>query len=271
MRILGAAVRTITVEEVILAIDEARDREPGGAIAFDGDGTLWAGDIGEDFFGALLEGGVLDFARDALVREAVAENIDASGTAREIAHRIHLAYLAGTFPEERVCEIMTWAAAGRPRAALDRFCAEVIEAVGLRARLHDEAIRVVEHARRVGVEVFLVSASPRAIVQQAAKVVGIDVSNTMAVCETCDEAGIVQCAVQRPIPYGEGKATRLRERLGLERVLYAAFGDNAFDVPMLRAARVPVAIRPKARLLERAAEVPLLAVLDKESVRQGVR
>ena len=255
-------MRTITVDEVILAIDEAKKREPGGAIAFDGDGTLWAGDIGEDFFGALLDRGVLDFARDALAREAAAEGIETSGSAREIAHRIHLAYLAGTFPEERVCEIMTWAAAGRSRAELDRFCGDVIEAVGLRGRLHEEAIYIVEHARRLGVEVFLVSASPRAIVEQAAKLVGIDLGNAIAACEVHDDGGIVQCSVRRPIPYGDGKVSHLRERLGQTRVLYAAFGDNAFDVPMLREAQVPVAIRPKARLLERAAEVPSLTVLE---------
>ena len=256
-------MRTLTVDEVILAIDEARRREPGGAIAFDGDGTLWAGDVGEDFFAALLERGVFELARDALVREAAAEDIDTTGSPREIAHRIHLAYLGGKFPEERVCEIMTWAAAGRSRQELDGFCAEVIESVGLRGRLHREAVAVVEHAKRVGVDVFIVSASPRAIVHQAARVVGIEIANALAVREACDERGIVQCEVERPIPYGDGKVTQLRRRIGPERVLYAAFGDNAFDVPMLREARMPVAIRPKARLVDRAAEVPSLAVLEK--------
>ena len=52
------------------------------------------------------------------------------------------------------------------------------------------------------------------------------------------------------------------EKIGAERVLYAAFGDNAFDVAMLREARVPVAIRPKPRLLERAGEVDGLVVLE---------
>jgi phosphoserine phosphatase len=256
-------VRTVTVNDLLFAIDEAAKRDPGGALSFDGDGTLWAGDVGEDFFGALLEDGVHEPAREALAREAAAENVDASGTAKEIAHRIHEAYLAGTFSEERICEIMTWAAAGRSQTELDGFCAEVIEAVGLRGRLHGETIRVVEHARRVGVEVFLVSASPRAIVEQAAKLVGIDLAHTIAAREACDAAGIIQCAVQRPIPYGDGKVTRLRERLGTERVLYAAFGDNAFDVPMLREARLPVAIRPKARLVDRAAEIPALVMLDR--------
>lgn len=256
-------VRTITVDEVVVFIDEAAKREPGGALAFDGDGTLWAGDIGEDYFEALLESGVHELAREALIEEAAAEKVDTSGTPRELAHRIHAAYLAGTFPEERVCEIMTWAAAGRSRTELDGFCAEVIEAIGLRARLHHEAVTVVEHARRVGIDVFLVSASPRAIVEQAAKLVGIELGKTLAAREKYDAAGIVQCAVERPIPYGAGKVTQLRGRLGADRVLYAAFGDNAFDVPMLQAARMPVAIRPKARLVDRAAEVPALTVLER--------
>lgn len=248
--------------EVISAIDAVAALEPGGAIAFDGDGTLWAGDIGEDFFDALLDHGLHDKSHAALVREAAAEKLDTEGTAYEIAHRIHRAYLAGAFPEERVCEIMTWAAAGWSRAKLDRFCAEVIEAIGLRDRLHPEAIQVVEHARRVGIDVHLVSASPRAIVEQAARLVGIDPAMVSAARETCDEAGVVQCSVERPIPYGHGKVTRLRERVGT-RVLYAAFGDNAFDVPMLREARVPVAIRPKQRLIDRASEVRDLVVLER--------
>lgn len=247
---------------MIHAIDAAAALEPGGAIAFDGDGTLWAGDIGEDFFVALLDHGLHDNSHAALVREAAAEKLDTNGTAREIAQCIHRAYLAGTFPEERVCEIMTWAAAGWSRADLDRFCARVIETIGLRGRLHSEAIQVVEHARRVGIDVHLVSASPRAIVEQAARLVGIEPGMALAARETCDEAGIVQCSVERPIPYGDGKVTRLRERVGA-RVLYAAFGDNAFDVPMLREARVPVAIRPKQRLLDRASEVRDLVVLER--------
>ncbi|MBX3220802.1 MAG: HAD-IB family phosphatase [Labilithrix sp.] len=255
-------MRTVSVNEVVVAIDEARARDPGGAIAFDGDGTLWAGDIGEDFFDALLERGVHDAAREALAREAAAEGVDPSGSPREIAHRIYRAYLAGTFPEERVCEIMTWAAAGWSRAELDRFSEEVIVAIGLRGRLHGEAIRIVEHARRAGIDVFLVSASPRSIVEQAARIVGVDVANAMAAREAYNAEGIVVAAVERPIPYGPGKVVHLRERLGAERVLYAAFGDNAFDVAMLREARHPVAIRPKARLVERAAEVPDLVVLE---------
>ena len=91
---------------------------------------------------------------------------------------------------------------------------------------------------------------------------GIDVANVTAVRERVSEGGIVECGVHRPITYGEGKVTNLRARLGPTRKLYAAFGDNAFDVALLNAAQHPVAVRPKMRLLERRSEVPGLVVLQ---------
>lgn len=255
-------VQTATVAETIARIDREA-RETGGAIASDGDGTLWSGDIGEDFFAALLEQRRLKPAvHEALVREAREQSLDASGDAVAVAHRIHAAYLGGTFPEERVCEIMTWATAGSSRADMDRFAQDVIRAVDLEKRLHREAIAILEHARSKNIDVYLVSASPRPIVLAAAEIIGIPFTNVVAATERIDDSGIVLGEVDRPIPYGDGKVTRLREKLGA-RPLYAAMGDNAFDVALLSASRVPIAIRPKARLVERATEVNGLVTLEK--------
>jgi phosphoserine phosphatase len=57
--------------------------------------------------------------------------------------------------------------------------------------------------------------------------------------------------------------TNLRRRIG-DRPLYAALGDSGFDVAMLSDSRVPVAVRPKAKLQARAAEVPGLVELARE-------
>jgi len=255
-------VLTATVSQVLARI-EAQAKEPGGVVATDGDGTLWSGDIGEDFFAALLEQRrLLTHAHDPLVREAKEHGLDASGDAHEVAHRIHAAYLAGSFPEERVCEIMTWATAGARRVDVDGFCRDVIRAIDLERRLHGEAIAVIEHAKTHGIEVYLVSASPRPIVLAAAEAIGIPLPNVVAATERVDADGVVLAEVDRPIPYGPGKVKRLREKLGA-RTLYAAMGDNAFDVSLLSESRVPIAIRPKARLVERAAEVKDLVVLEK--------
>jgi HAD superfamily phosphoserine phosphatase-like hydrolase len=257
-----ALVQTATVAETIARIEE-QAREPGGAIASDGDGTLWSGDIGEDFFAALLEQRRLFAAvHDPLVREAREHGLDGSGDAFEVARRIHAAYLAGTFPEERVCEIMTWATAGARRVDIDGFARDLVEAIGLEQRLHREAIAVVEHARERGIDVYVVSASPRPIVLAAAEIIGIPLPNVLAATERIDANGVVVAEVDRPIPYNAGKVKRLREKLGT-RPLYAAMGDNAFDVALLAESRVPIAIRPKARLVERASEVKGLVTLEK--------
>lgn len=255
-------MRTATVAEMISTLEDHVRAEPGGAIAFDGDGTLWSGDIGEDLFEALLEDGAISpLAHDALAREAEAEKLSTEGGAVAIARRIHAGYLAGTFPEERVCEIMTWAFAGWTGARADAFADRVLDRVGLEARLHPEAIQIVEWARAKGVTTYLVSASPRAVVHQAARRVGIAAANVASATEERDASDAILASVVRPIPYGPGKVMHLRAKLGA-RPLYAAFGDNAFDVAMLREARTPVAIRPKPRLVERAAEVPGLVTLE---------
>jgi phosphatidylglycerophosphatase C len=256
-------VKPVTVAEVIALLEEQVAGEPGGAIAVDGDGTLWSGDIGEDFFAALLEDGAISaVAHEALVREAAAEKLDTGGGAVAVARRIYASYLAGTFPEERVCEIMAWSFAGWLPADADAFAERVLVKVGLDARLHAETLEVVEWARAKNVTTFLVSASPRAVVEQAARRVGIAPTNVASATEERDSSGLIVPSVVRPIPYGTGKVMHLRAKLGA-RPLYAAFGDNAFDVAMLREARIPVAIRPKPRLVERASEVPGLLVLER--------
>jgi phosphoserine phosphatase len=109
--------------------------------------------------------------------------------------------------------------------------------------------------RAAGIRVFLVSASPVAVVTEAAALVGFDAAGVVAACPSF-EGDIVIADVERPIPYAAGKVTRLRERMGSGQALYAAFGDNAFDVAMLSEAMVPVAVRPKARLRACADSVP---------------
>jgi phosphatidylglycerophosphatase C len=179
-----------------------------------------------------------------------------------VARRIYDAYVAGRFPEERVCELMTWCFAGWTRARVQHFARDVVERVGLPARLHREVLHVLERARAAGIETVLVSASPVAVVLEAGGAVGFDEAHVVAAHPRFD-ADVMRAEVERPIPYGAGKVSRLHERIG-DRTLYAAFGDNAFDVALLSSARVPVAVRPKPKLRDRAHEVPGLVELMPE-------
>ena len=252
-----APVQVQSAEDVWarIAAEAARDGS-AGVVATDGDGTLWSGDIGEDLFFALVDHGRIEEpALEAIRREARAHAVSDAGSGREVARRIYDAYVEQRFPEERICELMAWCFAGWTREEVAAFARGVVDQCGLGPRLHREVLLVLERARAAGIETILVSASPVAVVEAAGARVGFS-SGAIVAAHPRFEGEVLLPDVHRPIPYGPGKVTRLRERIGADRVLYGAFGDNAFDVALLASARVGVAVRPKPRLRERAHEVP---------------
>jgi phosphatidylglycerophosphatase C len=250
-----------SADDVWARIEAKVRARPGGVIATDGDGTLWSGDVGEDFFLAFLDHGRVEPAAvDVLRRDALEHSLSDAGTGSDVARRIYAAYLEGAYPEERVCELMTWCFAGWTRAEAQSFARDVLDRSNLANRLHGELLTVLDRARASGVDTILVSASPFAVVREAGSRLGFDEASIVAALPRYRD-DVMMAEVDRPIPYGPGKVTRLRERIGAERTLYAAFGDNLFDVPLLASAAVPVAVRPKTRLRERAGQVSGLVEL----------
>ena len=63
------------------------------------------------------------------------------------------------------------------------------------------------------------------------------------------------------MPYAEAKVGAGRALFG-DSLWLASFGDNVFDVEMLQAARMGVAVRPKLSLRSRLAELPNIHVLE---------
>lgn len=257
-----APVHSQSADAVWARIEALAQAEPGGVVATDGDGTLWKGDVGEDMFHAFLDHGRFEPpAVEALRRDAREHSLSDAGTGPDIARRIYSAYLAGQFPEERMCELMTWCFAGWTRAEVADFARQVVDAGRLPERLHREVLAVLDRARAAAIPTVVVSASPLAVVVEAASRVGFEAAQVVA-ARAEFSGGVMVPSVERPIPYGDGKVVRLRERLGGARTLYAAFGDNVFDVAMLASARVAVAVRPKPRLRAQAASVPGLVELS---------
>jgi phosphoserine phosphatase len=219
-----------------------------GIVACDADGTLWTGDVGEDFFFHVLEHErLLPPAIDAARAIASAYGIsgrDGKGT----LEAIYGAYRAGTFPEDLVCEIMAWCLAGRDRESVRDIAKRVHRPGELEGRLVAETKLVLDHAR----EFWIVSASPASIVRVALESIGFDPERCVAL-EVEYERDVMQPRAIRPIPYSDGKVTNLRAKIG-QRPIAVALGDSAFDIPMLAQARVGLAVRPKPLLRERAPE-----------------
>jgi phosphoserine phosphatase len=226
--------------------DQIRSGE--GVVACDADGTLWTGDVGEDFFFHVLE-------HEALLEPAIAgaramaraHGIEAKD-GRDTFDALYRAYRAHALPEELACELMAWCVAGRDRKSVREIARRVHRPGEMQGRLIPETQRVLE----VASEVWIVSASPAPVVEAALESIGRDPSRSVAL-EVAWENDVMKPEPIRPIPYAEGKVTNLRARIGARPIL-AALGDSAFDLPMLAAARFGIAVRPKRALRESAPE-----------------
>jgi phosphoserine phosphatase len=259
-------VEIVSSPDVLARIDRAIVETPssGGAIAFDGDGTLWSGDVGDDLWADAVAMSVFRApAAEKMAAEAKAFGVAADPPCDALAHALFEAYQAKRYPEERMYELMAWCFAGWSRSAVRRFCREVLQRRRHEEQLHREALAMVRWAQERGVRVLVVSASPRPMVEEAVAPAHVDSAHVLAATPRWDGEDTMLADVERPIPYGPGKVRAIREAIG-DAPLWAAFGDNAFDVPMLQEAHVPVAVRPKDRLRARAAEVPRLIELARE-------
>lgn len=239
-----------------------RSREPGPmGIAFDADGTLWSGDIGEDVFEYATENELLRAdPLDALCQVAEAHGLDTRGSASRIAASIYAAYRRGAVDERKTCEVMTWAYAGFTPNELTEIAELAFRTRALRTRVHHVLDPVFEWARTEHVRAIVISASPHIVVTAALRYTEISVECIMAGHGAVVD-GLLAARMAAPLPYGHDKRSAGERALAGSSWL-ASFGDNAFDTEMLRAARVGVAVCPKPALVERLPDLPNTVVLE---------
>ena len=226
------------------------DMDPSKLVmAFDGDGTLWSGDVGEDLFhAAVRDAFLLADAVPALRAEAARHRVEL-GSARDanaIAQELMAAYRAGHYPERETCAMMCWCFAGRTPAQVEALSHAVLEQEALPSRLTPELEPVLEWARKKSLRCVVISASPRAIVQPAAALWGFAASDVSAATPAV-RGGLIAAELAAPVPYAEAKLSAAKALFGSARWL-ATFGDNVFDIEMLQAAELGVAVRPKPKL-----------------------
>jgi phosphatidylglycerophosphatase C len=152
---------------------EALVRQAARPVAFDADGTLWRGDVGESL---LRDLGADLFAE--YERRVARDPIDA----------------------------YTWAVeamAGFDEAKLVARCERLFQ--------NEEVFSFVPPLLARLDDVWIVSASPRWAVEAGARALGVGVDRVIAV--TCPvRAGRLELPVERPIPCGPGKVAQLQKR-----------------------------------------------------------
>ncbi|MFT3709274.1 MAG: haloacid dehalogenase-like hydrolase [Archangium sp.] len=197
-------------------LDEVVSTFRGRNVVFDADGTLWRGDVGEDFLRYATHGRLLPGPHDYAQYEE------------------HLARSAA-YAYGWCVEIL----AGMNEASLQAHCDQFF-AERFAGRVFPFVRPMLEKLRQAGCTPWICSASPRWAVLPGARALGIDEAHVIGV--TCAaENGVLSGVVDQPVPVGPGKVTWL-ERRGVKPAL--AVGNGDFDVDMLAAADRALVIAP---------------------------
>lgn len=193
-------------------------RSDGGCVCFDADGTLWRGDVGED-----------------LLRFLVAEDrLPAHRGERSLYARYEQVHDRSPVAAYQLAvEVM----AGLEEATLKRWCEEFF-AQRFAGRLFPFARPLLSAFAAAGYTPWIVSASPRWIVEAGAAALGVE---ALIAVDCGLEAGRLDGRVLQPLPAGQGKVALLQAR-GLAPVFAAGNGD--LDLPMLELAGARLVVAP---------------------------
>lgn len=245
-------VTRLSAEALCRRFEASLDAGAEGVVASDGDGTLWRGDVGDALFDALVDAGRLrPAAREALATEAREAGLEPAGDANRIATALREAFRGGRIEEARYFALQTWAYAGYRVEELAAECATVLDAFAFERAVRPTMRQVVAWCAARGVPFYLVSASPLAMVLEAARRLELPAESVVAMVPAVED-GVIAPRLAAPPTYGAGKVARLAEVLG-GAALLAAFGDNTWDAAMLELAAYPVMVAPKPGLVARLA------------------
>lgn len=201
-------------------------RRPRIAV-FDCDGTLWAGDSGEEFLYWEVKHGILP---DAVAQWILPRYRD---------------YKSGKVSEEAICGEMVTIHEGQNIAALQQAAGEFF-AERFAGAIFPEMLELVNRLHDDGCVIWAVSSTNEWVVRAGVRSFGIAEERILAACVHCEN----EVATGRlwRVPTDEDKAVAIREVIA--QPVDAVFGNSMHDAAMLELARDAFAINPNPDLHE---------------------
>lgn len=227
------------------------DLHEGGALVFDADGTLWTHDVGCMVFDAAIEGGAFkDSARDRMQAEALrlGHRTASEASTTSIVQALALALSVPPSAEQALAEFQVWAYVDFSEQEFRSLCRSVLGGPTHALGLHHDVLELAAFARERGAATYVVSASPRIVVEEALAGLGFDTERIVAGDPNWTR-GCIDVGLGSPLPYGPQKAVAGRTILGSASWV-ATFGDSGFDLDMMREAKLAVGLGQKPQLLE---------------------
>ncbi len=213
--------------EVARGVEEVAALGPAGVAAFDADGTIWRGDLGEDFLRDL-------FHRGRLLDPPPGDAFD------------HYERLFQSSPADAFAFCVA-VMRGLPVSDVERFTDEFWDEWAS-GRVFPGMRAVLDHLLAGGTRILLVSASPAVSIRRAALKLGLPEDSVLGVegRVTGGSDPRLTGEVILPITCAEGKVEALRRRLG-DRPVSIAFGNSLLDEAMLTHAQRAVMVAPAAK------------------------
>jgi phosphoserine phosphatase len=200
--------------------------------AFDCDGTLWSGDVGERFFDwELREGALVPASSEACMRDRYAS------------------YKRGEVEEATMCGEMVMMHHGISEAKIMEAASSFFERFFVE-QIFPEMRELVVRLQQNGCEVWAVSSSNEWVIRAGMKHFGIPESRVLAAKVELD-GGMATDRLIR-VPSGPGKPEALR--MVMKKGIDAAFGNSRWDTEMLAMAKHAVAVNPNPDLELTASE-----------------
>jgi phosphoserine phosphatase len=197
--------------------------------AFDCDGTLWSGDVGEGFFDwELNQKNVLHGALEPLERSLRARYAD---------------YRSGNVAEDRMCGEMVTMHKGISESVMMRAATEYFDHA-FPGKIFPAMRELIRRLHDAGSEVWAVSSSNEWVIRAAMKHFEIPEDRILAAAVKIED-GIITDRLIR-VPSGPGKPQALREVVKTE--IDAAFGNARWDTEMLAMAKHAFAVNPNPDL-----------------------
>jgi phosphoserine phosphatase len=204
-----------------------------GPATFDGDGTLWAGDVGEGFFVWMLQNRYYPQQRIPMLEKA------------------WKGYKKGTYDGEKFYELMVTSMAGMKETKVKRLATQYFRTVH-QHRIYRPMVNLIVSLQRLGIEPWVVSGSPYWVVAAGARLLGIPSKRVIGLSVEVDRNGRLTDQVVRPVPWKHGKAKRIL--LDIKKNPVLAAGNSFGDIQMLKiASEYPMVVNPCPEAAQHAA------------------
>ncbi len=197
--------------------------------AFDCDGTLWAGDAGENFF------------RWEFEQKLVSNEVIRASRAR------YAEYRAGRVSEDDMCAEMVTLNRGLKEADIKRAAVRFFEEK-FGHQIFPEIRELVSRLQETGCEIWAVSSTNEWVIQAAMNHFGIPHDRILAAKVEIEDGWVTDRVIR--IPSGDGKPRAIRDVVG--RVPDVAFGNSRWDAAMLELAKNAYAVNPNPDLEDTA-------------------